>query len=701
MRKKSFVAFVLSIVIMLDILPIYAFAQETAVYSPVSFLYDETVDYSPAAVSSDEADISAVTDLKGLTKVILEAVSGCVRETDISSFNIPLYLVSSVSHYIWYNLPEAFNLKGTSYTYNERTKLLETVIFDFCTFADTAEEYASCHKEFLKAAGRLLDGIEGNGNLSDVKKALLLHDRLAVNTQYDYDFYTDTELKHSAYGALVKKTAVCQGYALAYMYLLDRVGIKNSYCSSDALNHAWNIVYIDGKPYHTDVTWDDVSWDSYERGVEGMVRHNNFLRSTKGLFEQEHAAADYDKSPVDTTYDDFFWQDSECEFQLIGNDIYYLDNTNGAIRKYGDTKNLADVSDIWMAGYPHYWIGNFARLSSDGENLLYSKTDGVYSLTLKNKKTEKIYSPALKGDMAIYGFTLRDGFLVCDINDGPPYSQLGMERLTQVKAPYEKKNAPEILKIEINTLPEKTVYFSDEKADIKGLTLTVTYKDKSKKIISDGFSCSFPEKFSIGKNTVTVNYEDFSVSFEITVNCIHKETVVHPEIPPTDKTTGLTQGVFCITCGNYISGREEIPAGCYIKNNDSIVLEDDFVCMKPEITVSQLLSQAVEGSFIRRPDGRIVKDMSEKPTTGWTVVISGTKELPIVVRGDIDGDGDIASTDARIALRTSVGYESFSKSSPSHKAADISSDKEITASDARQILRGSVGLEDTGKWTGK
>lgn len=687
-RRKSFVAIVLSIVMMLDILPIFASAERTD-------------NNSSAFLSSEEADIAAVTDIERLTAVIMRSAAGCIRETDISSFDIPLYLVNSLSHYIWYDLPEAFNLKGTSYTYNERTKLLETIVFDFCSFADTAEEYSACHKEFLDSAGRLLAGIEGNGNLSDVKKALLLHDRLAVNTQYDYDFYDETELKHSAYGALVKKTAVCQGYALAYMYLLDRVGIDNIYCSSDSLNHSWNIVSIDSKPYHVDVTWDDVSWDTDERGVEGMVRHNNFLRSTKGLFEEEHTATDYDKSPVDTAYDNFFWRDSECEFQLIGNDIYYLDNTDGVIRKYGDQETLVDVSDIWMAGYPHYWIGNFARISSDGRDILYSKTDGVYRFSIKNKKTEKIYNPALQGDMAIYGFTLRDGSLVCDINDGPPFSQLGMERLTQVSFPYEKKNTPEITGIAINTLPEKTVFLSDEKPDIKGLTLKVTYSDKTEKVISDGFICTFPQSDKIGKNTVNVEYEGFSTSFDITVNCAHKKTVVHPEIPPTEKTTGLTQGVFCITCAVYISGREEIPAGCFIKQNDSIVLEDNFVCMKPDVTAYQLLLQAVEGSFIKSLDGKIVKDMSAKPTTGWTVVLGGGNEISIVVRGDIDGDGSIAATDARLALRSSVGFASFSSSSPSYKAADISSDKKITASDARQILRGSVGLEDAGKWTGK
>lgn len=61
------------------------------------------------------------------------------------------------------------------------------------------------------------------------------------------------------------------------------------------------------------------------------------------------------------------------------------------------------------------------------------------------------------------------------------------------------------------------------------------------------------------------------------------------------------------------------------------------------------------------------------------------------VLGDIDQNGEIAATDARIVLRASVGLEKITDIIS--KRGDVDADGKITASDARLILRASVGLE--------
>lgn len=90
------------------------------------------------------------------------------------------------------------------------------------------------------------------------------------NLTYDYDSYnkhmqakqngTDPDddrissQSFTAYGAVKRKTAVCQGLAcLMYRILLDR-GIDNRIITSDT--HAWNAVCMDGKWYMCDITFD-------------------------------------------------------------------------------------------------------------------------------------------------------------------------------------------------------------------------------------------------------------------------------------------------------------------------------------------------------------------------------------------------------------------------------------------------------------
>ncbi len=63
----------------------------------------------------------------------------------------------------------------------------------------------------------------------------------------------------------------------------------------------------------------------------------------------------------------------------------------------------------------------------------------------------------------------------------------------------------------------------------------------------------------------------------------------------------------------------------------------------------------------------------------------------VTVPGDVDGDGEATSSDARMALRKSVGLETFNATQT--RAADVDFDGTVTSSDARLILRASVGLE--------
>lgn len=100
-------------------------------------------------------------------------------------------------------------------------------------------------------------------DMNEIQKVLALHNYLVKNISYfggikgfgKYQHY------HTAYGAIVDKCAVCEGIAAAYCYLLSLVGINSTVVNGKTENskdydHAWNIVELDGKFFHIDVTWD-------------------------------------------------------------------------------------------------------------------------------------------------------------------------------------------------------------------------------------------------------------------------------------------------------------------------------------------------------------------------------------------------------------------------------------------------------------
>ena len=95
---------------------------------------------------------------------------------------------------------------------------------------------------------------------SEYDKALYLHDYLAQHVRYSYGSSMDDM---TAYGALVRGSAVCTGYARAYQYLLQKAGITAWTVMGTATDkgvteeHAWNVVCLDGAWCYIDVTWDD------------------------------------------------------------------------------------------------------------------------------------------------------------------------------------------------------------------------------------------------------------------------------------------------------------------------------------------------------------------------------------------------------------------------------------------------------------
>lgn len=66
---------------------------------------------------------------------------------------------------------------------------------------------------------------------------------------------------------------------------------------------------------------------------------------------------------------------------------------------------------------------------------------------------------------------------------------------------------------------------------------------------------------------------------------------------------------------------------------------------------------------------------------------------PEYTLGDIDGDGEIKSQDARLALRAAVNLEPFEEGSAQFLAADATLDGQIKSDDARLILRVAVKLD--------
>ena len=114
-----------------------------------------------------------------------------------------------------------------------------------------------------------------NDHQSDYDKVRSLHDYLKSNLEYDTVAATSHRPNerniaeaHNIIGALLKNKCVCEGFAKAFKFLCDKIGLEcwvvsgKGSSSIGAGPHAWNIVRINGYYHHVDVTWDNQYSDS-------------------------------------------------------------------------------------------------------------------------------------------------------------------------------------------------------------------------------------------------------------------------------------------------------------------------------------------------------------------------------------------------------------------------------------------------------
>lgn len=129
-------------------------------------------------------------------------------------------------------------------------------------------------KEKVKAYNRKIEkevnhlaGILKLTEGSDYEKELKIHDWFCRNITYDAEGadlnkVSRVILSHNILGVFAHHCAQCEGIAKAVKVMLNSVDVKCMVVTGDAsisgrtVAHAWNIVNIEGQPYHLDVTWD-------------------------------------------------------------------------------------------------------------------------------------------------------------------------------------------------------------------------------------------------------------------------------------------------------------------------------------------------------------------------------------------------------------------------------------------------------------
>jgi hypothetical protein len=145
----------------------------------------------------------------------------------------------------------------------------------------------------------------------DTSKSILaqekqIFDYICRNVTYYKDENDSEEYSRyrSSIGALLDGSANCMGYSDTFYLLCSMAGMQVSYVSEESMNHAWNIITLDGKQYMVDTTFADTSYDLDSISAIAEYPSYKFFNATWEFVSQKYTLSEDNPTRNITTHAD-------------------------------------------------------------------------------------------------------------------------------------------------------------------------------------------------------------------------------------------------------------------------------------------------------------------------------------------------------------------------------------------------------------
>lgn len=282
---------------------------------------------------------------------------------------------------------------------------------------------------------------------------------------------------------------VCHYYSTLEYTLLKLVGVEVYYVEGYALfsekgapgSHAWNMVRVDGSWYGIDSLWlDDDNNDPTTSDYKKSVWILYYMKNTK----------------TDNLHE---WPSNTSSQEYIDKNFALCHRTfNNPQDTVTDKINIVNIA-VTVPPTKTTYIQNYEKLDLTG---------GILTIEYSDKTVDKISLD--DKNVKITGFD----------NTKIGTNSVKVEYKNKVCAFDVKITSKDITKIDIDTLPIKTIYAQNEELDLTGGILKVTYSDGTTDTISMnnenikvvGFDSSV-----LGTNTLSITYGEKVTTFDIQI----------------------------------------------------------------------------------------------------------------------------------------------------------------------------------------
>lgn len=182
---------------------------------------------------------------------ILNSLLAYERGTELSTTDSAV--IDKAFQCVMLEHPEIFYVDGYKYTEYTANDKIEKIEFTGNYLYENAE-IEQRKEEIEAAADKLLQGVPDTTD--EYQKVKYVYDTLVTQTEYDIRAVDNQNIC----SVFLHGKSVCQGYAKAMQYLLQKLDIESLLVLGTVTNgdgHAWNLVSVNGQWYYLDATWGD------------------------------------------------------------------------------------------------------------------------------------------------------------------------------------------------------------------------------------------------------------------------------------------------------------------------------------------------------------------------------------------------------------------------------------------------------------
>lgn len=210
---------------------------------------------------------------------ILDALAGLEADARLSTLDKSV--IDPVFTCVMNDHPELFYVEG--YQYTEYTLGSEVTGITFSgNYSMTADEAGQTALLIEESLAECFAQVPLNED--EYSTAKFLYDWLIGNTEYDRAAENNQNIR----SAFLQGRSVCQGYAKAMQYLLQKTGIQCFLVTgfTNGERHAWDMARVNGEYYYLDPTWGDASYaysgsgDQEDGGFAPSINYDYFLVTT-------------------------------------------------------------------------------------------------------------------------------------------------------------------------------------------------------------------------------------------------------------------------------------------------------------------------------------------------------------------------------------------------------------------------------------